>query len=289
MYPNMLRLHCLLLLLLLPTQALWFRPRTADCPLACQYGGVCQTLHDDFEHKIMQTAYYCHCPPYRTGPLCEIAYTPCPGTPGNSTYCPNGQLCMRDVNHDQEVYYHCACDIEQTDFSSAHARRTCQHAATVFCGDDTAADKPEDVQKSLGRANGAYCRNNGACRSDGACTCTTGWKGDHCEIPTDPALVQQMHYYDTEDDSTQPTAAQLEQAYQNQLATSQKRRKTMVLLCALVVVGSLSMVAYSVWDGVRDERLRRRRRRQRAARIPNKKKNSFRKLHPMEMEESYHD
>ena len=237
--------------------------------------------------------FYCHCPKFHAGPLCEVKYETCPG-PGNSTKCSNGTPCAHDVNNDGELYWRCECNRHGTDYSSMYARRACSHAGTVFCTPPS-EHKKKQIQQSLGKAAGSYCMNGGKCKDDqkkgssyhAGCTCTDEFKGSHCETPATKSLADKLHYYDKDEESTDEAAVkaaetEANKTFQEQVNISKRRRKRFAWMCALVALTAFGMVGFSVWDGVRDGRRRRRRRLERATRIPtevgvSKKKKSKKK------------
>ena len=263
-------------------------------PLICHNGGTCQKgIAPDATAS--SGGYYCYCPSGYAGPQCQIKYQACPTQPGilpNATQCHNGSPCIRDIDHDGAVYYHCECDDSVTDYSTSAVRRACQHASTVFC-------TQQFNRNSLGQAAGAYCLHGGTCvhpitrkgsghHHDG-CHCPAGvWTGAHCEILQDESLASKYHYYEQDDDESIDANGM---SYVRQQTTV---RSAILAVCAIVVAVMLGGMGYLAYDTHRQNSYRRRRKREKAARIPKqisvgkqkkKKQKERQNFEPLEIDE----
>lgn len=233
--------------------------------------------------------FYCHCPTFHAGPECEVQFEQCPGTsPYNETFCDNGAKCVRDINYDGEVYYHCGCDTEKTDYSSAYARRTCKRMSTVFCLPEDEKTSQE-IQQSLGQAGGAYCMNGGRCkRMDSTvkrhpgCECPAGWSGLHCEYPETEQLKAKFHYGENNQEAVKVAAAD---------SNNTNFFATVAWICLIIVLAMVGGIGFAVWDGYRETTRTRRRRLEKATRIPKqitakvKSKKKKGGMEPLEIEE----
>lgn len=294
----MLRLF--VLFCILPNLAAWGGAKD-KCTLNCRKGGVCKEtmteIHTggdftDVHEYAPARKFYCHCPPFHAGPECEVEFEDCPGTGArNATYCANGAKCVRDISYDGEAYYHCGCDTEETDYSSAYARRTCKRMSTVFCLPED-EEKSQEIQQSLGQAGGAYCMNGGRCKGidpsqtakrHPGCECPVGWSGLHCEYPESNELKAKFHYGEQNQETIKTDT------------TSDSNNTdffaTVAWICLIVVLAMVGGIGFAVWDGYRETTRTRRRRLEKATRIPKhisakiKSKNKKAGLQPMEIEE----
>jgi hypothetical protein len=254
-----------------------------ECALSCSNGGVCKERKAPISKKAASASgtsnSYCHCPSGFSGPTCQIKYNSCPTRSTDAeekepAFCSNSAPCIRDVNHDGEVFFHCECNDAVTDYSTEFVRRACQHASTVFCGNKL-------DRKSLGLASDAYCINGGTCkdrevgandkdtRHHAGCNCPVGvWKGAHCEILADDKLADKYHYYDASENETYIGNSNID-IVQSQAPHFHVR---VILSISLVVLGTISLtgMAYLVYDTNRQNSYRRLKggRKEKATRIP---------------------
>mmetsp|Transcript_4598 Transcript_4598/g.11825 ORF Transcript_4598/g.11825 Transcript_4598/m.11825 type:complete len:741 (+) Transcript_4598:231-2453(+) len=166
----------------------------AECSLQCQNGGECRPgqkdtsllkkLGMDKMSEYNKTHHselfeHCVCTPEYFGVQCEHKLEICPG---GDHVCLHGSQCMA-MNEGgtsvDELDYTCDCD---TAFDSLekYAGKYCQYTSTDIC--------TKNGQPGMGKANFAFCVNNGVCKSkvdDGedppGCFCPERFYGDHCE------------------------------------------------------------------------------------------------------------
>lgn len=166
----------------------------ANCDLDCRNGGTCQRRRYLPDHSLrtllearQQQRHYCSCPKGYAGALCEIKYHLCGG--GAEAICSNGAPCQRDVDGNNQDYFHCECDLTVSDLSFSYASKLCQHASTVFCRENNNPAKAKKDRHSLGgTAQGSFCMNGGTClpaddnKHHAGCHCLDGYSGMHCEV-----------------------------------------------------------------------------------------------------------
>jgi hypothetical protein len=168
------------------------------CDRPCINGGICknrllESLTGSSTHQLdrfgleQNQRQYCQCPTGFTGVLCEIKLVLCSN--GNQT-CTNGSTCQRAIDDFGSEYFHCECDIENSDLSLPSAENFCEHASTVFCINEGDAIQIKQSHESLGgSAKSSFCINGGRCRDmvemghhHAGCSCPKGYSGHHCEI-----------------------------------------------------------------------------------------------------------
>lgn len=177
------------------------------CDLPCTNGGICKRrrnlsneawayqnirLDQDItkqQQELQPQRHYCQCPTGYVGSMCEIKLIPCP-TGINGT-CTNGNPCKRSVDDNNEEFYHCECDVSQSDLSLPYAEKFCAHESTVFCINDIDAKNIKKNRQSLGGASrSSFCINGGTCKEVitengnhlSSCNCPSDYTGSHCEI-----------------------------------------------------------------------------------------------------------
>lgn len=131
---------------------------------------------------------HCVCPSHYFGIQCEHKLEICPG---GDHVCLHGSQCVAhgeggtDANGDavETTRYTCDCD-SAFDALDKYAGKFCQYQSTDIC--------TKNGQPGMGKANFAFCVNNGICRgriNDGqdppGCDCPEGFTGDHCEYLAD--------------------------------------------------------------------------------------------------------
>ena len=179
---------------------------STQCDLPCTNGGTCKRrqltkealsyqdmrLDQDItkqQQELQPQRHYCQCPTGFVGSMCEIKLIICP-TGINGT-CSNGNACKRSVDDTNEEYYHCECDVSQSDLSLPYAEQFCTHESTVFCINDVDAKNIKKNRQSLGGASrSSFCVNGGTCKDVvtengnhvSSCNCPSEFTGSHCEI-----------------------------------------------------------------------------------------------------------
>lgn len=124
---------------------------------------------------------HCVCPDNYFGVQCEHKLEICPG---GDHVCLHGSQCIaHGESEDNTLHYTCDCD-SAFDALDKYAGKFCQYQSTDIC--------TYNGQPGMGRANFAFCVNNGLCRGrvyDGedppGCDCPEGFTGDHCEYLVD--------------------------------------------------------------------------------------------------------
>lgn len=181
----------------------------SKCDMPCLNGGTCKRRLDEttfaadqqqlhrFDQAIQQQQqrHYCQCPTSYTGALCEIKFVLCDAAEGDQQQqqqqtCPNGNKCQRAVDDFGSEFFHCECDVAQSDMSSPFAAKFCEHASTVFCKVDAEAEKAKKGRHSLGGSAGSsFCTNGGSCKEvtekghhHAGCNCLAGFSGKTCEV-----------------------------------------------------------------------------------------------------------
>jgi hypothetical protein len=186
---------------------------SAQCDLPCTNGGICKRrqltkyvlndqdarLEQDItkqQQELEPHRHYCQCPTGYVGSMCEIKLILCP-TGINGT-CSNGNPCKRSVDDKNEEYYHCECDILQSDLSLPYAEKFCTHESTVFCINDIDAKNIKKNRQSLGGGSrSSFCINGGTCKDVvtgngnhvSSCHCPSDYTGSHCEISKKPSAT----------------------------------------------------------------------------------------------------
>ena len=183
---------------------------STQCNLPCTNGGICKRRHltndarnyqdirldQDIakqEQELQPQRHFCQCPKGFVGSMCEIKLILCP-TGVNGT-CSNGNPCKRSVDDTNEEYYHCECDVSQSDLSLPYAEQFCIHESTVFCINDSDAKNIKKNRHSVGgSARSSFCINGGTCKDVdtengsrvSSCNCPSDYTGSNCEISKKP-------------------------------------------------------------------------------------------------------
>ena len=110
-----------------------------------------------FAQTDQASGMYCSCPVGYTGLQCEIKFIMCGEDGGGSHTCFNGQECLKDRTAAGKTYYHCECDIANSQMTlHPYAAKYCEHISTTFCG--------HNANDSGFGSSTAYCSNGGKCK-----------------------------------------------------------------------------------------------------------------------------
>jgi hypothetical protein len=135
-----------------------------DCTLTCSNGGRCRKgkkdnkLIDKFgadlknfneTHRLWE---HCICPDGFFGIQCEHQLEICPG---GDHVCLHGSKCVPQDETKQEGYHDCDCE-HGFDAVEKYAGKFCQYTSTDIC--------TKNGQPGVGKANFAFCVNNGKCK-----------------------------------------------------------------------------------------------------------------------------
>jgi hypothetical protein len=124
---------------------------------------------------------HCVCPDGFFGIQCEHKLEICPG---GDHVCLHGSQCMAENEGGDEgaedTTYKCDCD-DAFDAVERYAGKFCQYSSTDIC--------THSGQPGVGKANFAFCVNNGKCKAKvndneahPGCLCSAEFSGDHCEF-----------------------------------------------------------------------------------------------------------
>ena len=157
-------------------------------------------LEDQSTRQLFQNGPHCWCPAGFTGTLCEIEYALCSS---KDDMCFNGQPCQRAVDDYGKEFFHCGCNMSQSDLSIRAASQFCERVSTVFCDADQDQKNMDPRQRSRG---GSFCNNGGRCKDPEnkeekgkrhlGCDCPAGFSGSHCEISSYPVSPSGVSAYE---------------------------------------------------------------------------------------------
>jgi hypothetical protein len=165
----------------------------AKCSLTCQNGGSCRSgLKDEalvnalgkemshFNSSRSGLFEHCVCPDGFFGIQCEHKLEICPG---GDHVCLHGSKCVAEnesAEDNSEITQKCDCE-HSFDAVGRYAGKFCQYSSTDIC--------TKTGQPGVGKANFAFCVNNGSCKAKvddneahPGCHCGAEFSGEHCEF-----------------------------------------------------------------------------------------------------------